>query len=77
MLDAILDTGDMEDRGVRYGSMSDYNEDYAINRRALMTSMIVEMGFISSEKDNEDFDTNGEAYAKAIAKEIYDWLIQQ
>ncbi|MBQ8548750.1 MAG: N-acetylmuramoyl-L-alanine amidase [Lachnospiraceae bacterium] len=76
MLDAILDVGGMNDRGVRYGSMTDSEEDYAINRRAAMTSMIVEMGFISNEEDNEALDVNGEAYAKAIAKEIYDWLVQ-
>lgn len=76
MLDAILEVGGMEDRGVRYGSMTDYEEDYAINRRAMMTSMIVEMGFISNEKDNEAYDTNGEAYAKAMAKEIYAWLTE-
>lgn len=76
MLDAILDVGGMNDRGVRYGSMTDSEEDYAINRRAAMTSMIVEMGFISNAEDNEALDVNGEAYAKAIAKEIYDWLVQ-
>lgn len=76
MLDAILEVGGMEDRGVRYGSMSDYNENYAINRRAMMTSMIVEMGFISNEEDNKAYDTNGEAYAKAMAKEIYRWLTE-
>lgn len=76
MLDAILAVGGMEDRGVRYGSMTDFNENYAINRRAMMTSMIVEMGFISNESDNEAYDTNGEAYAKAMAKEIYQWLIE-
>lgn len=74
MLDAILEVGGMEDRGVRYGSMTDYNENYAINRRAMMPSMIVEMGFISNKADNEAYDTNGEAYAKAMAKEIYQWL---
>ncbi len=74
MLDAILDVGGLEDRGVRYGSMTDFEEDYAINRRALMTSMIVEMGFISNEADNIAYDANGEAYAKAMAKEIYEWL---
>lgn len=77
MLDAILEVGGMEDRGVRYGSMTDYEEDYAINRRSLMTSMIVEMGFISNEADNEAYDTNGEAYAKAMAKVIYEWLVAQ
>ncbi len=77
MLDAILDVGGMPDRGVKYGSMTDYEEDYAINRRAMMPSMIVEMGFISNEKDNEAYDANGEAYAKAIAKVIYEWLTEQ
>jgi len=77
MLDAILEVGGMEDRGVRYGSMTDYKEDYAINRRSLMTSMIVEMGFISNEADNEAYDANGEAYAKAMAKVIYEWLVAQ
>lgn len=74
ILDAILEVGGMEDRGVRYGSMTDFEEDYAINRRAMMPSMIVEMGFISNEKDNAAYDANGEAYAKAIAKEVYEWL---
>lgn len=74
MLDAILEVGGMEDRGVRYGSMTDFEEDYAINRRAMMPSMIVEMGFISNEEDNAAYDANGEAYAKAIAKEVYEWL---
>lgn len=77
MLDAILEVGGMEDRGVRYGSMTDFEEDYAINRRAMMPSMIVEMGFISNEKDNEAYDANGEAYAKAMAKEIYEWLTEE
>ncbi len=76
MLDAILDVGGMKDRGVRYGSMTDVEENYAINRRAAMTSMIVEMGFISNAEDNAALDANGEAYAKVIAKEIYDWLVQ-
>ncbi len=74
ILDAILEVGGMEDRGVRYGSMTDFEEDYAINRRAMMPSMIVEMGFISNEEDNAAYDANGEAYAKAIAKEVYEWL---
>lgn len=76
MLDSILEVGGMADRGVRYGSMTDSEEDYAINRRSAMTSMIVEMGFISNPEDNKAYDSNGEAYAKAIAKEIYDWLVQ-
>ncbi|MDD5900808.1 MAG: N-acetylmuramoyl-L-alanine amidase [Lachnospiraceae bacterium] len=74
ILDAILEVGGMKDRGVRYGSMSDAEEDYAINRRSLMPSMIIEMGFVSSESDNAALDTYGEDYARAIAAEVYEWL---
>ncbi|MBQ8798323.1 MAG: N-acetylmuramoyl-L-alanine amidase [Lachnospiraceae bacterium] len=74
MLGAMMEVGGMKNRGVKYGSMSDVNENYAINRRALMTSMIVELGFISNEEDNAALDTYGEAYAKAMATEIYEWL---
>ncbi len=77
MLDAILSVGGMADRGVKYGSMTDFDEDYAINRRAMMPSMIVEMGFISNDEDNAAYDANGEAYAKAMAKVIYEWLTEQ
>lgn len=74
MLGAMMEVGGMKNRGVKYGSMSDVNENYAINRRAVMTSMIVELGFISNEEDNAALDTYGEAYAKAMATEIYEWL---
>ena len=35
-----------------------------------MTSCLVELGFISDDKDNELFDKNLEVYAKAIADGI-------
>ena len=35
-----------------------------------MPSCLVELGFISNEKDNELFDENIEIYAKAIADGI-------
>lgn len=74
MLGAMMEVGGMKNRGVKYGSMSDVNENYAINRRAVMTSMIVELGFMSNDEDNAALDSNGEAYAKAMATEIYEWL---
>ena len=77
LLSAIMKVGGMENRGVKHGSMSSFREDYAINRRASMTSMIVELGFITSEKDNLAYDTNGEAYAKEMAKATYEWLVEQ
>lgn len=77
MLASIMDVGGMKNRGVKSGSMSNFNEDYAINRRAVMTSMIVEMGFITSPEENDIYSENGEAYATAMAKAVYDWLEAQ
>ncbi|MGN1083722.1 MAG: N-acetylmuramoyl-L-alanine amidase, partial [Lachnospiraceae bacterium] len=77
MLDSITAVGGMRDRGVKCGSMSSSKEDYAINRGANMTSMIVELGFISSPADNAAYDENGKAYAEAMAKAVYDWLQAQ
>lgn len=74
MLQAIQEVGGMENRGLKYGSKTDAKEDFAINRRAMMPSMIVELGFISNPEDNAAYDANGEAYAKAMAEEIYAWL---
>lgn len=77
MLASIVDVGGMKSRGVKSGSMSNFNEDYAINRRAVMTSMIVEMGFITSPEENDVYTKNGEAYAAAMAKAVYNWLEAQ
>ena len=77
ILDAIMEVGGMPDRGVKYGSMTSTKEDFEINRSAKMTSMIVELGFISSAADNEVYDANGKAYAEKMAKAVYDWLEAQ
>ncbi len=77
ILDAIMEVGGMADRGVKYGSMSSTKEDFEINRSAKMTSMIVELGFISSAADNEVYDANGKEYAEKMAKAVYDWLEAQ
>ena len=76
MLDAITEVGGMNDRGVKYGRIDNTKEDYAINKRAEMTSMIVELGFVSCEEDNTAYDTYGEEYAKEMAKVVYEWLTE-
>lgn len=74
MLQAVVAVGGLENRGVKYGSMSSTRENYSINREANMTSMIVELGFVTSAKDNAAYDANGKAYAEGMAKAIYEWL---
>lgn len=77
MLAAIMEVGGMQSRGVKWGSMSSTKEDYAINREAEMTSMIVELGFISCETDNEAYDTYGKQYAEEMAKAVFEWLEEE
>ena len=77
MLGAVMEVGGLVNRGVKYGSMSSFKEDYEINRSANMTSMIVELGFISSAADNEAYDTHGKEYAEKMAAAVYEWLEAQ
>lgn len=74
MLAAVMEVGGMENRGIKYGSMSDVKENYEINRKANMASMIIELGFVTSAADNAAYDTYGEAYAAEMAKAVYEWL---
>ncbi len=44
--------------------------DYLVNSATDMPSCLVEMGFITTERDNELFDKNLEKYAAAVAEGI-------
>lgn len=73
----VVKVGGMVNRGVKYGTIASSKENYAINREANMASMIIELGFISSEADNAALDEYGEGYAKGMAKAVYEWLEEQ
>ena len=73
----VVAIGGMLNRGVKYGTIASSKENYAINREANMASMIIELGFISSESDNAALDEHGEDYAKGMAKVVYEWLEEQ
>lgn len=77
MLNALSEVGGMKNRGIKYGTMGSDMDNYAINREANMTSMIVELGFITSAVDNIAYDKNGQAYAEAMARVVYEWLKEQ
>ncbi|MBQ8800167.1 MAG: N-acetylmuramoyl-L-alanine amidase [Lachnospiraceae bacterium] len=74
MLASVMEVGGMVNRGVKFGSMSDLKENYEINRKANMTSMIIELGFVTSAADNAAYDMYGERYAEEMAKVVYQWL---
>ncbi len=70
ILEQLDKVGISANRGVRSGLASDSNQDYYVNKHTEMPSCLIEMGFITSEKDNALLDENLDAYAEAIAKGI-------
>lgn len=59
----------MNNRGVKWGTMDNQNENYAVNKTS-MTSLILEVGFMTSDTDNYYFDNNLEEIAKGIVEGI-------
>lgn len=62
--------GISENRNIGYGYTNDINQNYFVNADTVCPSTLVEMGFITSSLDNELFDKNLQAYAKAIGDAI-------
>ena len=74
ILDRLIQTNISTSRGVKSGTQGSNDSNYAVIRETAMTSMIIEMGFMSNEEDLTLFRKNKEAYAKAIADGIVTWL---
>ena len=66
--------GISDNRGVRIGTQGDSDDDYAVIRDTDMTSMIIEMGFMTSQDDLDYFNENLDNYAKAISNGAVKWL---
>ena len=62
--------GISKNKGVRFGYISDPNENYQVNRETDMPSCLVELGFMDSVEDNTLFDDNLDKYGEAIADAI-------
>lgn len=74
ILSNLEKAGISDNRGVRTGTQFDSDNDYIVIKQTNMTSLIIEMGFISNEKDVELYDDNMDDYAAAIANGIIEWL---
>lgn len=59
------------------GTFEQGGDDYAVLWRSNMPALILEMGYMSNDSDNEKFEANIESYAIAIADGIVQWLITQ
>ena len=74
ILNNLEQVGIPENRGVRIGTQGDSDDDYAVIRDTDMTSMIIEMGFMTSQDDLDYFNENIDNYAKAISNGVVEWL---
>ncbi len=70
ILDEIDEVGYGKNRGVKRGYQGNLYSNYLVNSATNMPSCLVEMGFITTEGDNELFDENFEKYALAVANGI-------
>ena len=64
----------LQDRGVKNGYRDRTANNYYVNANTNMPSVLLEVGFISSDEDNRAFDENIDKMAVEIAKVIYDSL---
>lgn len=70
IMSALDNVGVSKNRGVRYGTGGSASSNYYVNEHTDMPSCLVEVGFITDDKDNELFDDNIDEYADAIADAI-------
>lgn len=74
IMELLKEVGISQDRGIKSGfrnsSSNEQSNNYYVNRNTDMPSCLVEMGFMSSETDNQNFDTHLEEYADAIATAV-------
>ncbi|MDR1629591.1 MAG: N-acetylmuramoyl-L-alanine amidase [Oscillospiraceae bacterium] len=68
ILDAVCSVDGLPNRGVKKGAPN--YTDFGVNRDSVMASALLELGFISNEKDNAVFDKSIGEYAKVIAKAL-------
>ena len=62
--------GISRNRGISHGTSEGADSDYYVNSHSNAPSLILEVGFMNSSKDNELLDQNKESYAKAIGDAI-------
>lgn len=73
LLESICTVTGQQNRGVKNGYRDATSSDFYINADTNMPSLLLEVGFITNEKDNIAFDERLDETAEAIAKAIYDY----
>lgn len=70
ILDGLEKVGISNNRGVCYGYVGQPEINYHVNIYTFMPSCLVELGFLTDETDNKDFDAHMDEYAKAVADAV-------
>ena len=70
ILEKLQNTEIQKNRGVKYGTINGENSDYYVLKNTNMPSCLIELGFITDERDNQLLDSHKKEYAKAIADGI-------
>ena len=77
VLEHLTETGYITSRGIKGGSMDDPETDYYVIRNTQMPSILIELGFLSSEDDRAMVEEYADVTARAIADGIEDWMNEQ
>ena len=74
LVENICKLTDQQNRGIKKGFRDNTFGDYYINSDTDMPSLLLEVGFITNDKDNKAFDEKLDETAETIAKTIYDHI---
>ena len=74
ILAAMEKVGVVHNYGVKSGTWDDPEANYKIIRLAEMPAVLLEVGYLNFQRDNDLFDRYYEEYAEAAAGAIYGWL---
>lgn len=74
IMNYICKTKIQNNRGIKYGTIKGEDTDYYVLNNTKMPSCLIELGFVSDDKDNELFDEYIEDYSKAIADGIIETI---
>lgn len=68
LTERLSEISSLADRGVHQGFRDSSAKNYYVNSNTNMPSILLEVGFITSEEDNKMFDRDIDRYAAAIAE---------
>lgn len=74
LVQSLYQISKTENRGVKSGYRNSAANNYYVNANTNMPSVLLEVGFITNENDNSEFDSHIDEYAQAVADMITEYL---